>query len=185
MKKKPSTFKQFLEAVDLPPNPPAIVQQHQEQRISGPEIIATLLVREAGGQGLEGMQAVLDVLVNRSKLDGKNLVEEALIFKQFSCLNNVVKNSSGELNKQTIDVPLLQRMIEHSKQTPMFNDAYNLVKQAEQGTLKDITHGATHYHVYRGEKKVSPSWTAIELGGKNPKAVITAKIGDHAFLKGV
>ena len=180
-----STFEQFCEAVDLPPQPPALIQQHKQEHISGQDIVAMLLVREAANQGTEGMQAVLDVLINRMHKDGKNLTEQALKFRQFSCLNNVIKNASGAHDAKTIDVEKLKSMIIESKNSPVFKTAYNLVLRADNGTLPDITNGATHYHVYRGPGKVSPSWTTPDLGGTNEHAQVTAKIGDHVFLKNV
>jgi len=134
------------------------------------DIIATTIIMEAGGEGFQGMKAVMCVIKNRSK--GSDSVEDwkkvVLKRKQFSCFNNVSISSAIVLAKR------------HSK----FNEALSLVEWAKQDA-DDITKGSTHYHVHQGKSRVTPYWTSPELGGKNKKAVIQGYIGNHVFLSSV
>ena len=88
--------KKILEAVaDLPPPPPAIVQK-AEAPIRNVDIIAAALIGEAGGEGYKGMQAVMNVIVNRSKSSNdfvRAAVANVLKPKQFSFFN---KYTSGQ-----------------------------------------------------------------------------------------
>jgi hypothetical protein len=146
------------------PDPPKMVAQKQ----SDSNILAATLVMEAGAESdSNAMLAVYNVLQNRSARSGDSLSDEALKPLQFSCWNK------GETSRQD--------RIKSAQSHPKWEEAMEIVRKFP----KDITGGATHYHVFRGKRKVTPSWTVPKLGGKNKKAVITKTIGDHVFLKNV
>lgn len=169
--------KKILEAVaDLPPPPPAIVQK-AEAPIRNVDIIAAALIGEAGGEGYKGMQAVMNVIVNRSKSSNdfvRAAVANVLKPKQFSFFN---KYTSGQED--------IRGIIDKAKQHPKWAQASEIALVGLSKKLEDITGGATHYHVSRGQSKVTPAWTHPSFGGKNAQAVVTNTIGAHTFLKNV
>ena len=169
--------KSILEAVaDIPPQPPAIIQK-AEAPIRNVDVIAAALIGEAGGEGYEGMHAVMNVIVNRSKKSNdlvKSAVANVLKPKQFSFFN-----------KYTLGHEDIRNIIDKAKQHSKWNQATDIALKGLSGNLSDITGGATHYHVSRGKSKVTPKWSNPSFGGKNTQAVVTNTIGSHTFLKNV
>jgi spore germination cell wall hydrolase CwlJ-like protein len=92
------------------------------------------IYHEARGEGVEGMQAVALVTLNRAKQQDKTVCEVVYQRKQFSWTNT----AKGR-NK-----PI----------TGNINVAYNVASAAMSDRLIDITSGATHYHT----KRVKPVW---------------------------
>jgi spore germination cell wall hydrolase CwlJ-like protein len=92
------------------------------------------IYHEARGEGVEGMQAVALVTLNRAKLQGKTVCEVVYQRKQFSWTNT----AKGR-NK-----PL----------TGNIDTVHAVASQAISGALIDFTSGATHYHT----KAVKPVW---------------------------
>jgi spore germination cell wall hydrolase CwlJ-like protein len=92
------------------------------------------IYHEARGEGVEGMQAVALVTLNRAKQQGKTVCEVVYQRKQFSWANTA-KGRNKPLTGN-IDV------------------AYNVASAAMSDKLIDITFGATHYHT----KQVKPVW---------------------------
>lgn len=123
-------------------------------------IIATTLVLEAGGEGDRGMQAIANVLRNRSNKKGTTPVKEALQNKQFSMWNDY---NAG--NEQMSDV------ISRAKKHPKWNIAVDYAKRIN--SLPDVTNGATHYY---NPHKVNPVWGADSETWKQHK-----NIGNHKF----
>ena len=125
------------------------------------DILARTAWGEARGEGMQGMQAVCNVVMNRVKKNnwfGKSPKEVCLKKSQFSCWN---KNDPNYAQLTKVD--------ETDKN---FATAKQLATLAVAGGLADITGGATHYLALKSLKTV-PSWT------KNMKVVST--IGNHTF----
>lgn len=166
----------ILEAVADAPPPPAMVQK-AENRITNLDVIATALIGEAGGEGEQGMQAVMNVIMNRSKKSPDSTraaVANVLKPKQFSMFNSYTVGNTD-----------IKHIINRAKQHSNWKLAEQIALKGLSGNLPDITDGATHYHVYRGKSKVKPKWTHPSFGGKNVQAVVTNTIGSHTFLKNV
>jgi hypothetical protein len=131
-------------------------------------VIAATLVDEAIGEPRNGMQGVLNVIMNRS---GGNIVKaakECLKQSQFSGWNKVNKSSMVDVKK----------FIEQHKKNPAkFKEALNLVKAAESHSLADITKGADHF---------LNTNLVLKATGKLPdwydEKHITNVIGNHTFL---
>jgi hypothetical protein len=123
-------------------------------------IIATTLVLEAGGEGAKGMQAVANVLQNRSEKRGTNPSAEAIRKKQFSMWN--------AYNDGTEDI---SDVIARAKIHPLWKTAVDYAKRIK--SLPDVTRGATHYY---NPNKVNPSWGAGSDTWKHH-----ADIGHHKF----
>ena len=116
------------------------------------QVVAATLVLEAGGEGKVGMEAVREVIANRSRIS-EILTEAEVCLKrlQFSCWN-------GRTVKAGIEKAKLHKN-------------WALALEIANAETTNHTNGATHYHT----NKVSPSWSK--------KLAITAKIGNHTFLK--
>lgn len=101
------------------------------------DIVATCLVLEAGGEGPEGMQAVLNVILNRAGGNLYRMVPETLKYGAFSCMASVWRVDSPDFS------PLFDRAMNQSKS---YDQAMQLIELMEAGFLADNTCGATHYH---------------------------------------
>lgn len=165
------------EAADVPPPPPPAIIQKAEAPITNLDVIATTLIGEAGGEGERGMHAVMNVIMNRtkgSKEPIKAAVANVLKPKQFSMFNSYTLGNAD-----------IKDIINKAKQHSRWKLAQEIALKGLNGTLPDITDGATHYHVSSGKSKVKPKWTHPSVGGKNLQAVVTNTIGAHTFLKNV
>ncbi|MBQ8671609.1 MAG: cell wall hydrolase [Alphaproteobacteria bacterium] len=120
------------------------------------DYLARTIYGEARGEGIKGMQAVANVIMNRVKAGGwygASVKDVVLKPYQFSCWNT--------------DDPNRAKII---AATPaQLATELNIAKQAIAGTLQDITGGATHYHA----KSVMPYWAA--------SMTKTVTIGNHVF----
>lgn len=152
------------------PETTAVSQVKQPYTVE--DVIAATIVDEAGGEknALEGMQAVLNVIMNRVNGDIRKAAMQCLKPYQFSGWNKINKKDNEDI-KQFIDSKK-----SHSK----FKTALDLVNQAKSGSLKDITKGANHFlnvQLTKQQRKGGnlPSWYN--------KDKVVADIGRHQFLK--
>lgn len=124
------------------------------------EIIATCMVLEAGGEGSEGMRAVLNVILHRAKSDWSRMVPAIVKPGAFSCMSSLWNTEEFDYS------PLLSQA---QSQSEPYAEAMNLIATMEQGLLTDNTAGATHYHA----DCVTPYWI------NNMRYLTT--IGGHHF----
>lgn len=120
------------------------------------DYLARTIYGEARGEGIKGMQAVANVVMNRVKAAswyGASVKDVCLKPKQFSCWNE------GDPNRAVILAATDAQLA----------TARSIAEQAIAGTLPDITGGATHYHA----KSVNPYWAT--------SMTKTATIGNHVF----
>ena len=168
--------------------PPAIIQHHtpsskpvtvaDEKMVDDACVLTATIWLEAKGEGEKGMQAILNVLLNRGNNDIKKSAESATEGKisskthkkvhQFSCWNGIADpvKHSRDLVKNHKNGP--------TKDDKMMALAIVLAKKALQHNLTDLTHGAKFYfnpHI------VKPSWAK--------KMTKTVSIGNHEFYKEV
>lgn len=101
------------------------------------EIVAACLVLEAGGEGFDGMRAVLNVMLNRAKGDLGRLVSATVKRGAFSCMASIWNQEEPDYS------PLIDRAM---NQPEAYAGASQLLDTLEQGLLTDNTGGATHYH---------------------------------------
>lgn len=111
------------------------------------QIIATCMVLEAGCDGAEGMQAVLNVILTRADGYLHQLVPQAVKRGAFSCMSSVWGSSTPDYS------PLIRRA---QNQRGAYKQALQLIAIMEQGHLWDNTYGATHYHA----KTIRPYWVS-------------------------
>ena len=144
--------------------PPAIVQPASataNYNITNAYIVAATLWGEARGEGEKGMQAVMNVIMNRVKGDFKRAKNIALAPKQFSMWNGVSNPEETAL-----------AAARENSEDRQWQQAIRIVDLAASGKLPDITGGATFYF---NPRKANPSWA------KAMKK--TATIGNHEFYK--
>lgn len=141
IKVEPSILTKKEDQIKKPKNLTDAIKNNLELRR---KIVAATLIGEAGGEkDSRSMAAVLSVLKNRTKDDKIKMAEAALDPKDFSMWNDVPRTLEGISKK-------INNLMNH----PRWSEAYNLVKKP----IKDITHGATHYYVFKGSGNVKPYW---------------------------
>lgn len=111
------------------------------------------LVAEAGGEGIEGMTAVANVIRNRAKYRGKTFDEVCLAKWQFSCWNGGREN--------------VEKFVNRNKS--VWDDARTAWQLSK---AKDITGGADLYHA----DYVRPKWDFS-------KTICLTKYDRHIFYK--
>jgi spore germination cell wall hydrolase CwlJ-like protein len=130
-------------------------------------VVAAVIIGEATSEGTVGMTAVMHTIHNRSKERRQSYYEVVTAKSQYSCING--QDPKRYAQKKMYDIN--------------YAEALQLAYDFRNGKIgPDPTMGAQHYHVYKGPTKVSPYWTAIELGGDNEKAWVSIKHGLHAFV---
>jgi len=138
--------------------------------VSDKDIVIATIVDEAGGEGDLGMQAVLNVIMNRGKGNITKAAEASLKKYQFSGWNGIPRNSQS-----------INKFIQKKKSHPKYNKASELVSMAQSGTLPDVTNGADHFLnpvlTKKQNKGKLPSWYT------NNRDKVTKVIGKHEFLK--
>lgn len=126
--------------------------------------LARTLWGEARGDGVTGMQAVANVVMNRVGAIGK----------WFSGTVSEVVRKPYQFSAWNANDPNLPQLEAANEKTPGFLDAVAIAVQALKGELPDITGGATHYYAAGTPK---PNWVA--------GATFTTQIGNHLFYKNV
>ncbi len=127
------------------------------------DLLARTAWGEARGDGRWGMQAVINVVMNRvnaGKWWGRTVEEVVLKPWQFSCWNENDPN-----RRQVLDI---------TEDDAQFKQAVALAKLALNDNLPDTTDGATHYYAAYTKE---PAWAS---SGQQ-----TVQIGNHIFYKGV
>ena len=126
--------------------------------VSSSDLVATCLIREAGGKG-ECMASVMHVISNRAK--AQSLAGYRVVITkpwQFESIHN--QNYAAIVAK--------------AKRHPRWSEAQTLVNQALNGTLPDTpAKTATHFF---NPKLVMPKWAS--------KMKFVARIGGHDFYRG-
>ena len=127
------------------------------------DILARTICGEARGEGEQGMQAVANVIMNRTDKPGwwgTTIKDVCLKPYQFSCWN--------------VDDPNRPIILNLDENYSIYNDAMAIAQNASNGSLPDITDGATNYYA-KGIPE--PKWAA----GKTPCAVI----GNQLFFNDI
>ncbi len=123
------------------------------------QVIGALTMwRENRGGGTQGMQSVLNVLMNRARKRGTDVYAEAVRRLQFSSMT-----ATGDPNL----------VLYPTEGDPEWQEALSLCAQAAAGTLADITGGATSY--YATSMATPPYWAA--------SMTQTCEIANQIFFK--
>lgn len=153
-------------AADSPPvSAPQISQITQEHKTN---TIAAVIILEAGGEGVNGMKAVAEVIYNRAVtvqglalkkgkaveiIDAQYAVVTAK--KQFSCLNDMTPSQA------------IAKTSQHSS----WIFAERIVLDTKKSAVSNLTSGANHYCRF----DYYPKW-------RDDKKM-TVRIGAHVFFK--
>lgn len=121
------------------------------------EVLASVIINEAGGEGYRGMQAVAAVIQNRTSAN-KTAIEVVLAPKQFSCVNGISERQ-------------MKSYIAKSKKHKNWNLAFDLARKIISKNVVDITNGATHYCTVTSK----PAWAK--------KLAFVTRIGNHKFYR--
>ena len=121
-------------------------------------IFASTLIGEAGGEGIKGMQAVANVIMNRARGDFSKVGAVCLKPYQFSMWN-------GKRDQ-------IKFVVHKAKAHARWKDAMLLIQQAKDGKLQDITGGSDFYF---NPKLAMPKWAN--------QFEKTYTIGQHDFYK--
>lgn len=133
-------------------------------------VLAIAMVQEAGGEGIKGMQAVGNVIVNRANKKGRTIQTVITEKYQFSAFNN--EDPRDAWNRK--------------KDTAVYQQAYQIAGQVLNNQVEDVTKGADAYlnvaatrqlRIKAGQGNTLPSWYNTSK--------ITTHIGNHTFLKGI
>lgn len=123
-------------------------------KVSNDEVVAAVIIHEAGGEGEVGMQAVANAIANRTR-PNKDAYAVVTRPKQFECITG--KNHEAFVAK--------------AKLHPRWPIALKFTKEIRNRTLVDITDGATHFH----NPSMTPWWAK--------KLAFKKKIGNHFFYR--
>lgn len=127
----------------------------------GRQIIAAVLVLEAADQGVDGMQAVLNVIDNRAQGNPAKALGQVARRKAFTSLNRITSQHNPDYS------PALRR----AQGDRMWDIALQMVEAYSKGQrYRDLTGGATHYCI-----DPPASW--------RQKMVFTVRIGAHNFFR--
>lgn len=157
--------------VDLPP-----VVRHEPapdhggvatpKKLQDAYVVVATLWGEARGEGDVGMQAVLNVIMNRAKNNFNGAVGVALKPKQFSVWNGI--NDPYQYANNLAAKARANKLKDADLKS--YRQAIILVDKAMKGQLPDITGGATFYF---NPKLANPSWAK--------KLKFLKRIGNHDF----
>lgn len=132
------------------------------------DVLARTIYGEARGELVRGQEAVAAVVINRVRRArerggrywwGSTISEVCLKAWQFSCWNE------NDPNREKIETVTADNRT--------FRACLRVARRAVNGTLKDPTNGATHYHA----STVQPAWSR--------RRAPCAEIGRHQFYSDV
>jgi len=146
----------------VPKEEPDAAQFYKELEI---DVLARTLWGEARSEGVQGMEAVACVVLNRVEVArkmagywwGNNTIQVCQKAYQFSCWNK--------------SDPQYRRVISVTEKDVHFSTCVRVARRALLALIDDPTNGATHYHA----DYVNPVWADI-----NKKTEI---VGRHIFYK--
>jgi 8-oxo-dGTP pyrophosphatase MutT (NUDIX family)/spore germination cell wall hydrolase CwlJ-like protein len=170
-------YQTALNELDAPPAivQPSMAKEKSPINITNAYILAATIWLEARGEGKEGMQAVLNVIMNRAHNNFDKAKDIAISPNQFSVWNKVK-------NKEKMAMTIADRCRSKTVEgCDMFPIALDLVDKAKKGILPDITDKATHYF---NPRIVVPTW-AKNMVKTNAGADKTGRIGRHIFYKNI
>ncbi|GAA4475619.1 cell wall hydrolase [Gluconacetobacter asukensis] len=128
---------------------------------AGADIAARTAWAEARGEGIAGMQAVLNVIANRAARPGwwgHDIASVCQAPHQFSCW--LPGDPNGPEARAVTD------------DDPLFRSALSMAGRAASGDLPDLTRGSDSYYATTSTR---PLWAA----GRVPQIII----GHHAFFR--
>jgi spore germination cell wall hydrolase CwlJ-like protein len=124
------------------------------------DLLTRTMLGEARGEGADGMQAVANVILNRTQGNIDRIPEVIKAPKQFSIFNNM-------------DDPNTKEVMNLPASDEAYQKARNIALEVLEGQRGDITGGATHYVNPETADEASLSWRRKMIQGP--------MIGRHQF----
>lgn len=141
-------------------------ERDEQHRATREDILVRTILGEAGGEGSEGMNAVLQVILNRAE-SGRWPNDPAIV-----ALDH---NKKGTYAFSYWNSP---KGIQ--KDSPEYKKALAIVRAGLAGKLPDPTGGATHYYANKGPNAIpEPDWFVAEGGAA------ATQLGNHRFASKV
>ncbi|MCZ6673769.1 MAG: cell wall hydrolase [Verrucomicrobia bacterium] len=127
------------------------------------QIVAACLILEASDQGEQGMTAVANVMNNRAGGNPSRIYKEVRKPYAFTSLNSASTGKTGSRG--------FAGHVTRASRDSNWRIALRITDRMYEGTLTDLTHGATHYSVVTEYV----SWMRAMRQ--------TVVIGNHKFLR--
>ena len=143
------------------------------------DILARTIWGEARGEGIKGMQAVANVIMNRYRLAQKSPTYAKQFGKTVAEICQKRNGQYGQFSAWNPGEPNRALMLAVTKSDTQFIQALTIAKMALQFKLPDITGGADHYLNVAATRKMRggslPSWAKLDKK--------TADVGSHTYLR--
>lgn len=133
------------------------------------DILARTCWGEARGEGMTGMQAVANVVMNRYAQAKKSTT----LARRFGATVRDICQQPYQFSCWNKNDPNRALLVKVTLADPAFRMAMDIATLAVLGRLPDITNGSDHYHT----NAIKPSWSS----GK----VAAASIGSHKFYNDI
>lgn len=127
-------------------------------KVSESQVVAAVIIGEAGGEGQTGMLAVAGVIKNRM-VKSRTAYMVVTRKSQFDAYTHPILYKKVDIDSW------VQKAAKH----PRWAYALELAGKLNNGTCQDITEGATHYHA----ASCRPYWAKVFL--------FKTQIGHHLF----
>ncbi len=124
------------------------------------QVIAAVIVTEAGGEGQAGMRAVASVINNRAQASGQSPYFLVTRPGQFDGIRAIVKN---EIRAEDFVIKCASH--------PRWAYSMLLAEKVNAGTMPDTVYGSTHFH----NLSLTPYWAKI--------FPFKVQIGRHRFYR--
>lgn len=129
-------------------------------KVSESQVLAAVIVQEAGGEGQTGMLAVAGVIQNRAAV--RRATPYAIVTKKFQ-FESYARVLNGKLSED--------EWVNLYRNHPRWLYAVELADKIDKKLCPDITHGSTNFH----NTSMTPYWAK--------KMSFQVKIGKHLFYK--
>jgi spore germination cell wall hydrolase CwlJ-like protein len=142
-----------------------VIAEPMDKKHEEVDVLARTIYGEARGEGLLGMEAIANTIINRLKVSkskggfwwGNDIISICKKPYQFSCWN------SKDINKEKIE--------KVNSNDKLFATCLRISRKAIAGILKDNTRESTHYH----NREIEPFWAVDKIPNM--------EIGNHLFYK--
>ena len=138
------------------------------------DVVMAIILSEASVEGEEGIQAVINTIVNRSR--GDNTIGR---FRDVVTKENAYEGYTLRKKKKLSEFVGEYKDFKNPDTEKQWYDTEKLLDEALAGELEDITGGATHYlnpELQKAEWRPLPDWALMAK---------TKQIGSHLFGVGL
>ena len=146
-------------------------------------IVAAVIIAEAGGEGIRGMESVYEVIHTRASHRGTSCLTEVMRKSQFDSITKYRSNPFGLVRRWREKEPVNYAWVYHV----LLRTVPLTMLTVQDNAPKLNTNRADHFYACKGENKIAPPyWTyrKVKRGGIEVKVPIKGKVvGNHKFYK--